>query len=182
MRPPRLLVISSVLLPVLVASDAQARPRFPGMFGAMLGVVGGMAGLHHHRHAYARSHSHRGQASRGQASRGQDTRQATAPAQPSTDNEPPAQQNTATAAPIGTNGPTFWPQLADDAFDYIFWPSGKDDRLWAYGYDDIVGGALRPAREPAPRRGSRTAAVASSTGGAGGGAPVECASQQGGES
>jgi hypothetical protein len=166
MRPPRLVLVSTVLISVLVANDAQARPRLPGVFGAMLGVMGGMVGLHH-RHGYARSHG--------------PVRQANAPAPTATDSEPQALPNTATAAPMGTNGPAFWPQLADDTFDYIFWPSGKDDRLWAYGYDDIVGGALRPAsREPAPRRGARATSVASGTGGAG--APAECASQQGGES
>src|SRR5262249_49986479 len=132
MHPPRLLIVSSVLLPVLVANDAQARPRFSGMFGAMLGVVGGMAALHHHRHAYARSHSQRAQAAGPPP----------APPPPPPNTQPPPHPNRAPAAPMATNGPTFWPQLADDAFDYIFWPSGKDDRLWAYGYDDIVGGAL----------------------------------------
>src|ERR1700757_3370019 len=136
MRPPRLVIVSiaAVLISLPVATDAQARPRLPGIFGAMLGAMGGMVGLHH-RHAYGRAHNR--------------VQQANAPAQTPADTGPPAPPNTATAAPMGTNGPTFWPQLADDAFDYIFWPSGKDDRLWAYGYDDIVGGALRPpAREP----------------------------------
>ena len=167
---PRLAIVcvSAVLISLPVANDAQARPRLPGIFGAMLGAMGGMVGLHH-RHSYARSHNPGGQV----------TRQATAPAQTATDSEPPAPPNTATAAPMGTNGPAFWPQLADDAFDYIFWPSGKDDRLWAYGYDDIVGGALRPpSREPAPRRGARATSVAAATGGA----PTDCASPQGGES
>ena len=165
MRPPHLVIIcaSAVLISLPVANDAQARPRLPGIFGAMLGVMGGMAGLHH-RHAYGRSQNR--------------VRQANAPAQTPSDSEPQAPPNAATAAPMGTAGPAFWPQLADDAFDYIFWPSGKDDRLWAYGYDDIVGGALRPAREPAPPRGARATSVASNTGGV----PVECASQQGGES
>jgi hypothetical protein len=168
MHPPRLVIVSvtAVLISLPVANDVQARPRLPGIFGAMLGAMGGMVGLHH-RHAYGRAHNR--------------VQQANAPAQTPADTGPAAPPNTATAAPMGTNGPTFWPQLADDAFDYIFWPSGKDDRLWAYGYDDIVGGALRPpAREPAPRRGARATSVASATGAAG--APVECASQQGGES
>jgi hypothetical protein len=152
------------LVSVLAANDAQARPRLPGIFGAMLGAVGGMVGLHH-RHAYARAHSRE--------------RQANAPAQTPAESEP---QPGTTAAPMGTNGPVFWPQLADDSFDYIFWPSGKDDRLWAYGYDDIVGGALRPDnRAPAPRR--RTArAQAGVMADAAGGATSECAAQQGGES
>jgi hypothetical protein len=161
MRPPRLLVISAVLISVLAANDAQARPRLPGIFGAMLGAVGGVVGLHHHRHAYARAHSRE--------------RQANAPAQTPSETEP--QTGTTTAAPMGTNGPVFWPQLADDVLDYILWPSGKDDRLWAYGYDDIVGGALRPDnRAPAPRR--RTAQAGAD---AAGGSTGECAAQQGGE-
>jgi LTXXQ motif family protein len=164
MRPSRLVLVSAVLVSVLASNDAQARPRLPGIFGAMLGAVGGMVGLHHHRHAYARAHSRE--------------RQANAPAQTPTESEP--QTGTTTAAPMGTNGPVFWPQLADDVFDYVYWPSGKDDRLWAYGYDDIVGGALRPDnRAPAPRRRTaQAAAVADAAGGATG----ECAAQQGGES
>jgi hypothetical protein len=161
MRPPRLLVISAVLISVLAANDAQARPRLPGIFGAMLGAVGGVVGLHHHRHAYARAHSRE--------------RQANAPAQTPSETEP--QTGTTTAAPMGTNGPVFWPQLADDVLDYILWPSGKDDRLWAYGYDDIVGGALRPDnRAPAPRR--RTAQAGAGADAAGG-STGECAAQQG---
>src|SRR5215831_2109932 len=138
MRPPRLVLVGAVVISVLAANDAQARPRLPAIFGAMMfGAMGGMVGLHH-RHAYSRSHSR--------------VRQANAPAQTPSENEP-AQSGTATAAPMGTSGPVYWPQLADDVFDYTFWPSGKDDRLWAYGYDDIVGVALRPdTRAPAPRR------------------------------
>jgi hypothetical protein len=165
MRPSRLVLLSAALISVLAANDAQARPRMPRIFGAMLGAVGGMVGLHHYRHSYARAHSRE--------------RLANAPAQTPGESDSPAQ--TTTAAPMGTNGPTFWPQLADDVFDYILWPSGKDDRLWAYGYDEIVGGALRPEnRAPAPRRRTaqaRSGAVADAAGGATG----ECASQQGGE-
>jgi hypothetical protein len=164
MRASRLVLVGAVLVSIPAANDAQARPRLPGIFGAMLGAVGGMVGLHHHRHAYARAHGH--------------VRQANAPAQTPTDNEPPT--GTATAAPIGADGPVFWRQLADDAFDYIFWPSGKGDRLWAYGYDDIVGGALRPDnRAPAPRR---HRAQAGAVADAAGGATTQCAAQQGGES
>ena len=161
MRPSRLVLVSAVMVSMLAATDAQAR-RLPGIFGAMLGAVGGLVGLHHHR--YARAHGH--------------VRQANAPAQAPTETEP--QPGTATAAPIDTNGPVIFPQLADDVFDYIFWPSGKDDRLWAYGYDDIVSGALRPpeTRPAAPRRSSRQASAAVD----GAGATAECAAQQGGES
>jgi len=167
MRPTRLVLVSAIMLSVLAASDAQAR-RLPRLFGAMLGAMGGMVGLHHHRHAHARAHSRE--------------RQANAPAQTPSESDSPAQTATAPTGPVGANGPTFWPQLADDVFDYIFWPSGKDDRLWAYGYDDIVGGALRPDnRTPPPRRRTaqaRSGAVAD----AAGGATSECAAQQGGES
>jgi len=161
MRPPRLVIIvsvSAVLISLPVANDAQARPRLAGVVGAMFGMMGGMAGLRHHGYARARH-----------------ARAANAPAQAATESEPAAQPNMATAAPMGTNGPTFWPQLSDDVFDYVFWPSGKDDRLWAYGYDAIVGGALQPMSPPS-RRGAR-ASVASATGAA----PSDCATQQGGE-
>ena len=164
MRPPRLVIVSTILLSALATNEAQARPRLPGVFGAVFGMMGGMVALRHH--GYARAHHEHG------------THFANAPAQAATDSEPPAQPNTATAAPMGTAGPVFWPQLADDAFDYLFWPSGKDDRLWAYGYDDIVGGALRPPGREPRRGGARTASVASATADT----PATCSAQQGGES
>jgi LTXXQ motif family protein len=162
MLPSRLALLGVVVLSVLAANEAQARPRLPGIFGAVLGAVGGAIGLHH-RHVYAHAHSHE--------------RQAKAPAQTPAESEP--RSGTATAAPMGTTGGVFWPQLADDVFDYVFWPSGKDDRLWAYGYDDIVGGALRPETGAAVlRRGSAPASAVSN----GAGTTAECAAQQGGES
>jgi LTXXQ motif family protein len=167
MRPPRLVLVSALLIPALITGSAQARPRLPGIFGAVFGVVGGMVGLHHGR-AWARTHYPARQVAAG------------APAQPRAETEPPTQPNIATAGQIATTGPLFWPQIADDVFDYVLWPSGTDDRLWAYGYDDIVDGALRPdSRVSAPRRGrpQPTAAVASGAGGV----PGACAAQQGSE-
>src|SRR5262249_9610523 len=110
MRPPRLVTIttiSAVLIALPVVNDAQRRPRCPGISGGVFGMMGGMMGLHH-RPTYARSH--------------QAPRVANAPAQSPTEGEPPAQPNTAIAAPMGQNG-LFWPQLSDDVFDYVFWPS-----------------------------------------------------------
>jgi hypothetical protein len=155
MRPPRLVLVSTLLMSALITSDAQARPRLPGIFGAVLGAAGSIVGLRH-RH-YVRGH--------------QEPRMASAPAQTATDS--PA------ATPTGTNAPLFWPQLADDVFDYILWPSGKDDHLWAYGYDDLVEGALRPpSHERAPRRASaRAMSVASAVD-----MPAACAARQGSES
>jgi hypothetical protein len=142
------------MLSVLIANDAQARPRLLGVLGAMVGMMG----LRHH-HAYAHHHA---------------PHFAAAPAPTANDSVPPTPSNIANGGPMGPGVPPFWPQLGDDLFDYVLWPSGKDDHLWAYGYDDIVDGALRPAnRGGAPQRGGQ--AVASS----GGAAPVECAAQQG---
>jgi hypothetical protein len=162
MRPSRLVIASAILISALIANDAQARPRLGGIFGAMFGMMGGMIGLHHHRHYYA--HAHQGE------------RYANAPAQTATDSVPSGQPNAATVGPLGPGIPPFWPQLADDVFDYVLWPSGRDDHLWAFGYDDIVDGALRPEHGAAPQRAGGQA-VASG----GGGAPVECATQQGSE-
>jgi hypothetical protein len=95
--------------------------------------------------------------------------------------EPP---NTATGGQIAAGAPLFWPQLADDVFDYVFWPSGNDDHFWAHGYNEIVDGALRPAgqtmRAAAPMRGRRE--TAAETTGAVTNTPAACASQQGSES
>src|SRR6516225_6752391 len=156
MRTPRLVAFTAVMLSVLIANDAQARPRLLGVFGAMVGMIG----LRHH-HAYAH---HRAPYF------------AAAPPQTATDSVPPAQPNIANGGPMGPGVPPFWPQRGDDVFDYVLWPSGKDDHFWAYGYDDIVDGALRPANRGAAQRGGQ--AVASG----GGGAPAECAALQGGAS
>jgi len=194
MRAPRFALVATILAATMFSTDVSARPRFPAIFGAMVGTVGGMMALHHHRHAWA-ARNHRHHARR--------TAPATAPAteQPADANAAASPANTAattntTAAVQGNTasqpsqanggangqaawtGPLFWPQLADDLVDYVFWPSGKDDRFWTYGYSDLLDGALHPAsradRSASRRSRSQTTAAASGAGGAAG----PCVGQQ----
>jgi hypothetical protein len=85
-----------------------------------------------------------------------------------------ASRNPAAAGQIAAAGPLFWPTLSDDVFAYVLWPSGND-RLWSYGYADIVDGALRP--DPTARRRPQPVTTASATG-TGDAAPT-CAHPQG---
>jgi hypothetical protein len=161
MRASRLLLVGVLLVSTAIPTAAPARPRIPGILGAVVGgVVGGM--LYHHRHAYsARYHGH---GSRNIAT--------AAPTEPRPD---AGQSATAAAAPLVSTGPLYWPRLGDDVVDYVFWPTGADDHFWAFGYGDIVGGALRPDIRPdrvAARRSRTTTASAGDV------APGPCAGQQ----
>jgi hypothetical protein len=163
---------------------AFARSRFPGVLAPIFGAVGHMLP---HRHRHHRHHV----ASHLPEHRATDRRAAENPAAAQPGTEKPANVSTASAEPstaaggqVSAGGPLFWPQLADDMFDYVFWPSGNDDRFWAYGYNEIVEGALHPASRgtlrasaPAPGRPDTTAQTTGSVANA----PSACASQQGSE-
>jgi hypothetical protein len=57
------------------------------------------------------------------------------------------------AAPV----PMFWPDASSDLVDYLFFPIGKDDRFWTYGYGAIMGGAFAAAGGDEIPRGRRLA-------------------------
>jgi hypothetical protein len=165
-------------------SPALARSPFPGVLAPIFGAVGHMLPHRHwhHRHHVA-SHRPDHHATERRAAEEPGGEQAAAE-KPTNANTTSAEPNTAARGQIAAGAPLFWPQLADDMFDYVFWPSGNDDRFWAYGYNEIVEGALRPAsREtlrastPAPGRHETTAQTTGSVANA----PSVCASQQGGE-
>jgi len=178
MRPTRLvplsvLTASTIMMSAAVSTGpALARSPFPGVFAPIFGAVGHMLP---HRHWHHRR-SHR-IASHPSAAR---------PAAARTGTQP-ANVNTANAAPnaggqIAAGSQLFWPQLADDLFDYVFSPSGNNDRFWAYGYNEIVQGALRPGGRESQRASAppRSRAETQTTGSVAD-MPTACASQQGGE-
>jgi hypothetical protein len=175
MRRLVLVAISAALASGTVSTGVEARPRLPGILGAVVGTVGGIVGL---RHARARHHARYAAAAH---QRGR-TRHAAvaaaavpvaATAAPSAEAQP---RNPATAGQIAAAGPLFWPSLSDDVFAYVLWPSG-DDRLWAYGYGEIADGALRPA-DPTTRRRPQPTTTGTAAAGATDAAPA-CARPQG---
>jgi hypothetical protein len=176
MRRLVLIGITAALASGTVSTGAQARPRLPGILGAVVGTVGGIVGL---RHARARHHA--GYAAvahqRGRTRHAAVAAAAAAPlgaaATPPAEAQP---RNPATAGQIAAAGPLFWPSLSDDVFAYVLWPQG-DDRLWAYGYGEIVDGALRPT-DPTARRRPSPATSGTATAGATEAAPA-CAHPQG---
>ena len=166
MRASRLILVSTLLVSTAFSTTAPARPRIPGIFGAVLGgMVGGVLGMRHYHHYVGRY-------------RGAPHVAAATPNDQRSDAEQPA-----TTASIGGQialpGPLYWPNLADDVVDYVFWPSGNDDRFWSFGYGDVVDGALRPpGREQTARRGRTGTTTASGTDLAAG----PCAGQPAGQS
>ncbi len=172
MRTRRLVLVSAALASLVVVNTAEARPRIPAIFGAVLGAVGGLMGMRHYHRYY---HHHPVAAERDRANR----LAARTPEEPGATAEQPAREgNVATAGQIAT-GPLLWPRLPDDLADYLFWPSGTDDPFWSFGYADVIDGALRPASRH-PDRGSARPAQPSATAGASS-APDACPGQAGAE-
>jgi LTXXQ motif family protein len=178
MRPSRVVLVSVIVVSSVMSSGADARPRIPGLLGAMIGGVGGLVGAHRH-HAYARSHHHY---VRRDYARREPARQV-APDEPRADgaqpvaSTAPAETNTASGQ-INVAIPQVWPALADDIFNYLFWPTGNDDRFWTHGYGDVVEAAFRPPRY-AERMAARRAAAQTTTAAASTDTPKPCATQQG---
>jgi LTXXQ motif family protein len=170
MRRLVLIGMSVALASSAVATGAEARPRLPGILGAVIGTVGGIVGMRH----YARAHHHAGHVAARHAPAGAAvTTVAAAPA--GAREEIP--RNPAAAGQIAVAGPLFWPSLSDDVFAYVLWPA-ENDRLWAYGYGDIVDGALRPA-DPNARRRPPPTTTGSATAAAGTDAAPACSHPQG---
>jgi hypothetical protein len=60
--------------------------------------------------------------------------------------QPPRNDQQATPAmPPPAAWPASSPNVYEDLLGYILWPRDYGDRLWAHGYDDIVGAVLTPA-------------------------------------
>ena len=150
-----LIGITAALALTTLPMGAQARPRLPGILGAVVGTVGGIVGM---RHAHARHHATATRHERARARNAVVAAAAAGAAVAPTEAQP---RNPAAAGQIAVAGPLFWPTLSDDVFAYVLWPSGND-RLWTYGYGDIVDGALRP--DPNARRRPQPVTTASATG------------------
>jgi LTXXQ motif family protein len=139
MRPWTIPILACVALSLAAPPPTEARARFgPGaLLGAMMAPLGMFGG---HRHA-ARHH-----------------RRSVARA-PSPSNDQRGGYETRTERrpmPGGVGGapatPVFWPDASSDLVDYLFYPTGKDDRFWTYGYGAIVGGAFAaPGGDEIPR-------------------------------
>jgi hypothetical protein len=133
MRPRKLFLLTvAIVACVPVSTGADARPRFPGIFGAVAGTIGGIVGLRH-RQALARPRYQVHRASQRAPERHAAVEQPRSP-------QPAASGNGET----GWVRAVFWPRLYDDLFDAVLWPTGTDDRIWAYGYGDIVEGMFPP--------------------------------------
>jgi LTXXQ motif family protein len=140
MRAWTIPILGAVALSLAAPPIADARPRFGpavllGAIAAPLGMFGGGSrySARHHRRSAARANDQRGDG---------DTR---------LERRPAASAFGAAAAPV------FWPDASADLVDYLLFPSGRDERFWAYGYGAIVGAAFAgsladEARVPRGRR------------------------------
>jgi hypothetical protein len=152
MRPQKLFLLGVALAAsVSFPTVADARARLPGLLGAVAGAIGGIVGFGHHAAARPRHHIRR--ASMRLPMRHAAVAPAAVHAPISRDTE------------IGATG-TFWPHMYEDVFDYLFWPSGTNDRVWSYGYSDIMAAMFAPgtgyaATETRRRHSPRTTGTAS---------------------
>ncbi|HKA80410.1 MAG TPA: Spy/CpxP family protein refolding chaperone [Xanthobacteraceae bacterium] len=139
MRAWTIPILGAVAFSLAAPPIADARPRFGpavllGAMAAPLGMLGGGSrySARHHRRSAARANDQRGDS---------DTR---------------AERRAASAFGAAAT-PVFWPDASTDLVDYLLFPSGSDERFWAYGYGAIVGGAFAgsladEARVPRGRR------------------------------
>ncbi len=122
MRPWPIPILGAVVLSLAVPSAADARPRFGpaavfGVLAAPLMFAGSRHSFRYHR------------------------RSATRPSDDRRSDEVRAERRSGDARPAAAAS-AFWPDASADLIDYLFFPKGKDDRFWAYGYGTIVQAAF----------------------------------------
>lgn len=173
MRARRLILVSVVATSVAAAGQAAARPHLPGLLGAVFGGVGGLIGLRHARH-----HRYVGHHVPHDVAHAHHPRQTAVGTreEPAAESHPAGGEGTTQSAEAG---PSVWPALPADLADYIFWPSGRDDSFWSYGYENIIEGALGRANRHSERMSARHSAAAGTAVASVGAAPAGCAGQQG---
>ena len=122
MRPWAIPILGAVVLSLAAPSGADARPRFGpaavfGVLAAPLMFAGSRHSFRYHR------------------------RSATRPSDDRRSDEVRAERRSGDARPAAAAS-VFWPDASADLIDYLFFPKGKDDRFWAYGYGTIVQAAF----------------------------------------
>jgi hypothetical protein len=159
MRPRAFAIVGAIA--VSLTSSADARPRFGpaavlGAVASPLGAIfgGGRPGFGYHR----RSTRAAAEKPSGDLQRA--------------DELAPLERRQAARTLPDRSGSVFWPQAAGDLADYVFFPKGKDDRFWAYGFGTILGSVLAAsdaddvARTPASKDAAETDGVAAAAKGA----------------
>jgi hypothetical protein len=131
MRPWTIPILGIVALSLVAPSSADARPRF-GLLGAMAAPFAMFGGARHSYRHHRRSAVRPSLANRGDA---QVERSAMAGA----------------LAPPAATTAVFWPDAPADLADYLFFPKGKGDRFWIYGYGAIVEAAFATSEVDDPR-------------------------------
>jgi hypothetical protein len=146
MRPWTIPILGAVALSLAAPSMTNARPRLGpavvlGVLTAPLGAIFGSSrhSFRHHRQSATRPSDDRRRA------------------------EARAERRLVAGALPATAALVFWPDASADLVDYLFFPKGKDDRFWAYGYRTIVQAAFA-APDGDDVRAPRSQSVASKDG------------------
>ncbi len=147
MRPSAIPLIGAIAFSLALPSNGDARARF-GPATALKAVAGSLgATLGGSRRSLAKRH-HRAKPTDTSDERRAETAVGVEP--------PPV-----IAAQLDKNAPTdhlvFWPYASDDLLEYAFFPSGKEERFWAYGFDTILRSAFASTDAIPPRRSRRDA-------------------------
>jgi LTXXQ motif family protein len=145
MRPTAIPVIGAVAFFLALLTTADARVRF-GPAAALRAVTGSLgATLGGSRPAFARRH-HRRDLTDTSGERSAETTAGVAP--------PPVMvAQFDKDAPIDRG--VFWPHASDDLLEYAFFPNGKDQRFWTYGFDTLLNSAFAAAAATPTRRSRR---------------------------
>ena len=167
MGPSAIPVIGAVAFSLALPTTADAGARF-GPTAALRTAAGSLgATLGGLRPSFAKRH-HRRNPTDGSDERGAET---TAGVEP-----PPV-----VVAQFDKNPPTdrrvFWPYASDDLLEYAFFPRGKEERFWTYGFGTILNGMFAAADAIPTRRGRRNVdAIAEGRNPNGSGATDPCGS------
>jgi hypothetical protein len=145
MGPSAIPVIGAVAFSLALPTAADAGARF-GPTAALRTAAGSLgATLGGLRPSFAKRRHH-GNPTDGSDERGTETTAGVGPRPvvvTQFDKNPPADRR------------VFWPYASDDLLEYAFFPRGKEERFWTYGFGTILNSAFATADAIPTRRGRR---------------------------
>ena len=133
MRGSTILILGTLVLSLVAPSHATARPKFgpAAVLGAVTAPLGAMLG----------------------GVRPSFVQHGRSPTRPSerSDDDARAQLRPGATVSSERTAAVFWPDAPADLVAYVFFPKGKDERFWAFGYGTIIDAAFADGTDPRGR-------------------------------
>jgi hypothetical protein len=133
MRGSTILILGTVVLSLAAPSHATARPKFgpAAVLGAVTAPLGAVLG----------------------GVRPSFVQHGRSPTRPSerSDDDARAQLRPGATVSSERTAAVFWPDAPADLVTYVFFPKGKDERFWAFGYGTIIDAAFADGTDPRGR-------------------------------